>query len=670
MARGRMRASISPGSRRRATSSNFAWDEQQLCTNCLGSTSSATTAPEAHYNNHAWPRVQRVTWSSPWTSKLLFEAGWGANLIAKYGTRPNVSNYNQLIPVVELCQQGCAANGGIPGLVYRSTAVVPFVGAYEADSLVWNWRASAAHVSGARTFKVGYIGTQIVNHFATVRMNDRWMSYEFNNGVPFQFRQFIGPAMQDTHVRVHALYVQEQWTLGKLTLAGALRWDHTRGHFPEQTIGPNPWVPTQIVVPKTPGTQYDDITPRASATYDLFGNGRTALKFTFGKYLAAADGSSITGGLTNPLANYVGTNSQGSGARTWIDANSNYEVDCYVNGVLPNTAVDNRASGGDFCGQGNLNFGNFVTPTTSYHPDILSGWGKRPYDWNFGWQVQQQLHRRVSVDIGYFRRIFGNFSVTDNLAQDTFATATLTAPVDPRLPNGGGHTVGVIYNVDPSQAGRTNNLVNLADNLGVKQIQHWNGVEVNFTARVREGLTLQGGTSTGRTSTDTCEVRTRFPETALLNPYCHVDNPFLTQVRGFVSYIVPKVDVALSSTFQSIPGNNLAANYAFTNAVVAPLLGRNLSGNAQSITVNLVPPGSLQGDRTNQIDIRAGKVLRFGGYRAQFSVDVYNLLNSARIGTYQQTFIIPEPAALTQKWLAPQAILPARFFKLTAQIDF
>jgi hypothetical protein len=645
---------------------NFYWDEQSLCTSCLGSTASATTTPEAHYNNHARPRVQQVTWSSPWTSRLLFEAGWGSNIIDGYGTRPNISNYGQLIPVTELCQQGCNANGGIPNLTYRSTAVVPFVGAYEADSDVWNWRASAAYVTGRSSLKLGYLGTQIVNHFAHVTMNDQWLAYSFNNGSPFSFNQYIGPAMQNTHVQVHALYAQEQWTMGRLALSGALRWDHTAGSFPEQTIGPNPWVPTQIVVPKAKGTQYDDLTPRGAVVYDLFGNGRTALKFNVGKYLAAADGSSITGGVTNPLANYI-TN---SGARAWTDANNNYAVDCYVNGVLPNAPVDNRPTGGDFCGQGNLSFGSFITPTTKYDPAILSGWGKRPYDWNFGWQVQQQLLPRLSVEVGYFRRIFGNFSVTDNLDQNLFATAQLTAPSDPRLPNGGGQAVGVIYNVDPTQSGRTNNLVNLSDNLDVYRMEHWNGVEVNFTARVRDGLTLQGGTSTGRTSQDSCEVREKFPETALLNPYCAVNNPFLTQARGFASYIVPKIDVALSTTFQSIPGSNLQANYAFTNAAVAPILGRSLSGNAQSITVNLVPTGTLQGDRTNQIDMRAGKIIRLGGYRTQFSLDVYNLFNSARIGTYQNTFIVPDPVTLTQKWLAPQAILPARFFKLTAQIDF
>jgi hypothetical protein len=644
----------------------FSWDEQKLCTNCLGSVNSVTTAPEAHYNNHATPRVQRVTWSSPMTNKLLFEAGWGANLIYGYGSRPNVSNHDALIPVTELCLQGCASNGGIPGLAYRSIAAVPFVSAYEADSLVWDWRSSVAHVSGGSSLKVGYQGRQIVNHFARTNMNDQWLAYSFNNGVPFSFNQYIGPAMQNTHVQVHALYAQEQWTMHRLTLSGALRWDHTAGSFPDQTIGPNPFVSTQIVVPASKGTQYDDVTPRGAVVYDLFGNGKTALKFNVGKYLAAADGSSITGGLTNPLSNFI-TN---SGARTWTDANSNYVVDCVVNGVIPNTAVDNRGIGGDFCGQGNLNFGNFVTPTTTYDPAILSGWRKRPYDWNFGWQVQQQLLQRLSVDVGYFRRIFGNFSVTDNLAASVFATAELTAPADPRLPNGGGQVIGVIYNVDPSQSGLTNNLVNLSDNLGVRQTQHWDGVELNFTARIRNGLTLQGGTSTGRTATNSCEVRAKFPETSLLNPYCDVDNPFLTQARGFASYVVPKIDVTISTTFQSVPGANLSANYSFSNAAVAPLLGRNLSGNAQNVTVNLIPTGSLQGDRTNQIDLRAGKIVRFDRFRANLSIDVYNLLNSSRIGTYQQNFIAPDPVALTSKWLAPQAILPARFFKLTAQIDF
>ena len=95
-----------------------------------------------------------------------------------------------------------------------------------------------------------------------------------------------------------------------------------------------------------------------------------------------------------------------------------------------------------------------------------------------------------------------------------------------------------------------------------------------------------------------------------------------------------------------------------------PSLGRSLSGNAQTATVNLVTPGDLYGDRINQIDIRAGKIVRFGRMRTQFSVDLYNTLNSSAIQTYNQTFI------LNGAWLTPNLILPARFAKLTVQLDF
>jgi hypothetical protein len=653
---------------------NFFWDEQRLCTQCLSASNSVTTAPEAHYNNHAPPRVQQVTWSSPWTNRLLFEAGLGTNLIDGYGTRPNIDNYAAMIPVVEACSFGCANNGGIPNLAYRSTATSPFVGAYEADSDVYSWRASASLVSGRNTGKVGYIGQQIVNHFARVRMNDQWISYGFQNGVPNTFIQWAGPAMQNTHVQTHAIYIQDSWTAGRLTLSGAVRYDHSAGVFPEQTVGPNPWVPSPVVIPSAQGTRYNDLTPRGAVVFDVFGTGKTALKFNVGKYLAAADGSSITGGLTNPIANFQ-TNSSPNGTalatsgRTWNDLNSNFVVDCQVNGVIPIAAVNNAATGGDICGAGNPNFANFNTPTTRYDPAILSGWGTRPYDWNFGIQAQQQVLPRVSVDVGYFRRIFGNFSATDNRAQNLFAQTTqVSAPADNRLPDGGGQALpNPIYNVDPSQFGRTDNLVNLARNLGLRQTQHWNGVEVNVSARVRNGLTLQGGTSTGRTSTDTCDVRAALPETAPTNPYCHVDNPFLTQVKGLASYVVPKIEVSLSTAFQSLPGSNLNANYTVPAAQLAAAFGRPATGVT---TVNLVAPGTLQGDRINQIDFRAGKIVRFHGFRAQFSVDLYNALNANPIQTYQQTFIVPAPANGSSSWLAPQGILPARFAKFTAQFDF
>ena len=106
------------------------------------------------------------------------------------------------------------------------------------------------------------------------------------------------------------------------------------------------------------------------------------------------------------------------------------------------------------------------------------------------------------------------------------------------------------------------------------------------------------------------------------------------------------------------------ANYAVPNAAIAPSLGRSLSGGNANATVNLVTPGTLYGDRINQLDFRVGKVIRAGRFRTQISLDLYNALNTDAIQTYNQTFV------LNGSWLLPNGIIAARFFKITGQIDF
>jgi hypothetical protein len=262
--------------------------------------------------------------------------------------------------------------------------------------------------------------------------------------------------------------------------------------------------------------------------------------------------------------------------------------------------------------------------------------------------------------------------VTDNRAflPSDFDRFSITAPADSRLPNSGNYPIADLYNVRADKFGQQDNFFTSADNYGHRS-EAWNGVEVNFTARVRNGLTLQGGTSTGRTTTDSCEIRAQVPEmlvnnvSAALNPYCHVEPPFKTQVKGLASYLVPKIEVQVSAAFQSLPGNSLAANYTSAPTITAGL-GRAPTGAINTLAVNLVAPGEVYGDRINQIDLRIGKLVRFAGLRSQFSVDIYNALNSSakQPNGYNQAFIP------NGNWLVPTAILPARFAKLTAQIDF
>ena len=238
-----------------------------------------------------------------------------------------------------------------------------------------------------------------------------------------------------------------------------------------------------------------------------------------------------------------------------------------------------------------------------------------------------------------------------------------------------------LYDVVPEKAGQVNNLVTASDAYG-RWYQYFNGLDVTLNVRLAQGLTLVGGTSTGQTVADSCDVRAHLPELSTAttgtsafgaglgnsavtpaSPYCHVPSGVLTQLRGLSSYVVPKVDLQVSATFQSKPGAMLAANYAAPNSVVAPSLGRPLSGNAANVTVNLVAPGSMYGDRVNQLDFRVGKILKYGRSRTLIALDVYNTLNSSAVLTYNSTYV-PNGS-----WLQPQTILTPRFFKLTAEID-
>jgi hypothetical protein len=92
-------------------------------------------------------------------------------------------------------------------------------------------------------------------------------------------------------------------------------------------------------------------------------------------------------------------------------------------------------------------------------------------------------------------------------------------------------------------------------------------------------------------------------------------------------------------------------------------LGRALTGGS-NVTVNLVQPGTLYGARITDFDFRVAKVFRYGKTRAQFGVDIYNLLNTDTPLTYNNTFV---PGG---SWLTPTTILPARYAKLSAQFDF
>jgi hypothetical protein len=314
--------------------------------------------------------------------------------------------------------------------------------------------------------------------------------------------------------------------------------------------------------------------------------------------------------------------------------------------------------------------------------------------------VQHEILPRVSATVTFNRNWWGNWYVVDNRATTAsdYAAYSVRAPSDPRLPDGGGYTVSDLYNLNPTKpngqplVGQVDELAQSYKNFA-DQIENWQGVDVSIVARLQNGFTVQGGTSTGRRLADGCAVRAVLPELgsndtglatnssvtanvnalgggpfalSVRNPYCRIEEPYRTDFRGLASYVVPKVDVQVSATWMSIPGDSLRADWTATNADIAngpQPLGRPLTG-AATVVVNLIPPATMWGARQNNIDLAISKLLRFGTTRAKVGVSIFNLLNADTVTLYNFGFV-PGGA-----WLTPTAITPARYARIGVQVDF
>ena len=413
----------------------------------------------------------------------------------------------------------------------------------------------------------------------------------------------------------------------------------------------------------------------------MFGNGKTSLKVNLGKYLQGASVSNLAYNA-NPALRIPGGDTTFGGTfapsttRTWTDNDRDFVPDCNLDSPLAQSpatgAVDN-------CGQiTNLAFGTTaLVSTTNFDQGLLSGWGVRPSDWALGVSVQQEIIPRASVEVGYYRRNFTQWFtggvVQDNLAisPNDVATYTITAPGDSRLPNGGGYTVGPLYNVNPNVFGQSNLLFKSTKDVG-DDTRVFNGVDVNLNVRLRNSFTFSGGTSTGKVENDWCDIRAAVPEVAayIVNPYCHVESPFQTSFRALASYTIPRIDLLVSTVYQDKINvatdqiTSLAANYILTaadQAAAAAQIGRPLTIGAP-ITVNLIAPGEVYGDRVRQLDVSVKKILRFGGRRLTAGVDMLNLLNNNVTLAFNQTYV-----PTTTGWLTPTTYMNPRVFRINAE---
>jgi hypothetical protein len=622
----------------------------------------STASPESASILDARSKIMQGTWTAPLSSRLLAEAGFSSFWTEWGDIRPVGAAVDQIAVVEQSTRRGSPFETPFTNFTYHGWPAR--TGTIQQNA---NYRASLSYVTGSHNLKGGFQGAYMIAK--TPSFVGQQISYRVNNGVPNQLTQRIGESLSSNRVVPAAFYLQDQWTQGRLTLQGGVRYEHVRSFFPE---GENGYVAHQFgpgfQFPRTEGVRgYNDITPRMGGAYDLFGDGRTAVKVSMSKYLQAAySGEAYT--VNNPAVTLVQTTSRG-----WSDANRNWIAEC---------DFLNPAANGECQAWSNLNWGR-QGQTTTVNPEVQAGWGKRNSDWQFSAGVQHELLPRMSVDVSYSRRWWSHFFVTHNraLGPQDWDQVTLTAPADARLPGGGGYPVTFLTRNTNAALGATDSYYTTTSDFG-DETRYWHGVDVSLNARLAGGLVLQGGTSTGRGIQDTCDVEIgRFGAPQLIidgTPECNATEPFLTSFRGLASYTIPKIDVLVSGIFRSQPnaqpggdvatnGSSRSANYQMTPAQFLAATGRPLRAGITSETVNLLLPGQLYGDRIYGLDLRLAKVVRVRGTRANIGIDLYNLGNANTPTAYEAVFN-PDPGL--NSWLRPTAVLQPRFMRFSVQFDF
>lgn len=547
----------------------------------------------------------------------------------------------------------------------------------------WNevhraYKASMSYVTGSHNLKFGMTldegtwrqGTDIIGPTDSLLFT--------LGGAPILIAAFATPYNVEVDLAADlGLYAQDAWTIDRTTFNLGLRWDYVRQDIPAQdtsrfvdsptgSVGPGTWAPTRRWDAIPNAANWTDLSPRIGVAHDLSGDGRTALKGSVSRYLRVDTiGMSAS---RNPVNASVT-----SATRSWRDLNGDFFPDEEELGPYSNA-----------------NFGRSVL-TNVFAEDVYSGFGTRRHNWEYSVGVEQEILPRTSIDVAYWRRAQGNFSVTDNVLVEPgdFDPYCVTAPDDPRLPGGGGYEVCGLHDVNPASFGQVRNEIIRADTNGYAMSQVFDGLDVTVNSRVSGDLFFYGGVNFGRTRFDDCGARPDDPAApptlaltaggagtgggwdvqeaaGIILPrghHCRVDPPFFRpgwKLSG--AYTLP-YDVQISGFWQNLPGVPILATWNAPASAVEPSLGRPLAGGAGTAEVHLIAPGTLFADRLNQLDVRVSKIFRLdAGREVRLMLDAYNLLNDDAPLAVNDTY--------GSQWQVPESILLARFVKFGAQFTW
>jgi hypothetical protein len=642
----------------------FSYDRQKNFQDSLsGALNLGTTKVEGNGPYCQQHAVYQGTWMRPQSSRLLFEAGVTVSRFnfGDWGNDLGLSDYEQC---GEQLDHHVSINDVGFGYTYNGSGNRTLSKSHQS-----NGRFSVSLLEGGHNIKVGTQwmyglggGHRTMSDRSPSQVNGLPVAYTFLRGVPTGLTQYASPLLVRTQMAPDlGIFVQDRWrATDRLTLSGGLRFDWMRQSAPANCLPAGLLVPARCFDALENVPNWKDLSPRFGLVWDPRGEGRTAVKFGINRYVIGA-----TTGMANAFAPV--NSAVSSTTRGWSDANGNF---------LPDCDLANVGANGECGPLANQNFGNVVR-TVVPDPDMSEGWGKRGYSWQTQLAVDHQLTEGVSIAAGYYRTWYGNFLAVDNrlVTPDDFSEYCVSVPTDSRLPsNISGQQICGLYDINPDKFGLVDNVVTFASNFGTQR-DIYNGVDLSFQARIKGhtagggwniGNSVQLGTSAGgsvSSSTDACFV-VDSPQDLF---HCKVNNPYQSRFKLNWAYQLPWQGVQTAVVYQNNPGPHYTTNIAYSSALIAPSLGRPLSGGTRQVSVEVADPYTQFGPRLSQLDVRASKIVNLGSRRVQLNVDLYNALNANSVINYFSTYNLADGGA---RWGTPTQILEGRLLKFSAQLNF
>jgi hypothetical protein len=535
--------------------------------------------------------IGEVKWSSPISNRLLVEAAM-FTMPVNYtlGFEPGVvpgtyATYDQIQSSI---------SGVSPRMDTNSARMFTYSG-------------NISYVTGSHTLKVGtQVRTGWSQELFTINGDILQIT---NNGIPNSVRLVNTPSGHKESGVNSGVYVQDSWHMGRVTLNPGLRYERFVMSIPAQSAPAGTWVPARDFPAQDGIVNWNTVSPRLGASWDVFGDGRTAIKGGVSRY-DRLEGITIIQPLNLRNISFE--------TCPWNDAN--HDLTAQIGEI--DMA---RCSGSLQPALGNVD------------PNL-----KRPHQWEYTAMVQRQVGPNTSLSVGYYGRRFSDLYTTVNAAvpPSAYTPVTITNPLD-----GSPLTV---YNQTTATRGQVRNVVTTLPNL----LQTYNGVEVQVNTRL-QNATVFGGVTIGRDRGDLDSGDLNNPN-VLINNNGAIGYDATYQVRGGFSYRLP-ADVMVAGSIREATGLPQSRTYVITTSIVPGL-------TQVTQNVKAAAAGDFRYPWQNLVDLRLTKSIRTGATRFEPTVDLFNIFNNNAITSANTT--------IGSSLGRPSAIVMGRLLRVGGRITF